>query len=190
MISGPLRKVNGLVYAVKSKRLRLQSTGAAARSAPAAGRRGTMTVIRDQIVLVTGASRGLGKAFVAALLARGAQKVYATARDPQTIAVDEARVVPLRLDVTDVASVAALVAQVGDLTMLVNNAGILVGASLLTGDLDAVRREFETNFYGPLHVTRALAPLILGNGGGAILNVHSALSWIALGSSYSGTMAT
>lgn len=148
-----------------------------------------MTRIRDQVVLVTGASRGLGNAFVAELLARGAKKVYATARDPQTIAIGEARVVPLRLDVTDVASVAALAAQVGDLTMLVNNAGILVGASLLTGDLDAVRQEFETNFYGPLHVTRALAPLIVANGGGAIVNVHSALSWIALGGSYSATKA-
>ncbi|HEV7126492.1 MAG TPA: SDR family NAD(P)-dependent oxidoreductase, partial [Ktedonobacterales bacterium] len=90
-----------------------------------------MTLIRDQVVLVTGASRGLGKAFVAELLARGAKKVYATARDPRTIAIDDARVVPLPLDITDAASVNALAAQVGDLTMLVNNAGILVGASLL-----------------------------------------------------------
>ncbi len=148
-----------------------------------------MTSIRNQTVLVTGSSRGLGKAFVRELLDRGAKKVYATARDPQTVTVDDPRVVALPLDVTDLASVSALADQVGDLTILINNAGIYAGASLLGGDLAEVRREFETNFYGPLNVTRALAPIIVGNGGGAILDVHSVLSWIALGGSYSAGKA-
>src|SRR5882672_41651 len=144
-----------------------------------------MTDISKQTALVTGGARGLGKALVDELLARGVRKVYATARDPRTVTTDDPRVVPVQLEVTGADSVAAVAREVGDLTLLINNAGVYVGASLLTGDLDAVRREFETNFFGPLRVTQALAPIIVANGGGAILNVHSALSWIALGNSYS-----
>ena len=66
------------------------------------------------------------------------------------------------------------------MTILINNAGASVGASFLDSPVDDVRREFETNFYGPLLITRAFAPVIERNGGGHILNVHSALSWIAL----------
>lgn len=148
-----------------------------------------MTTIKDQVVLVTGASRGLGKAFVDGLLARGATKVYAAVRTPSSVDVTDARVVPVALDVTDPASVAALAAQTPDVTMLINNAGIAANASLLTGDLDEIRTEFETNFFGPVAVTRALAPVIVANGGGAIVNVHSVLSWLALGRSYSATKA-
>ena len=148
-----------------------------------------MTVLNDQVALVTGASRGLGKAFVAELLARGVSKVYATARNPLSVDASDPRVVPLRLDVTDPASSAALAAEIPDLTVLINNAGIAVGASLYSGDLDEVRREFETNFYGPVLVTRALGPIIAGNGGGAVLNVASVLSWIALSGSYSANKA-
>jgi NAD(P)-dependent dehydrogenase (short-subunit alcohol dehydrogenase family) len=148
-----------------------------------------MTDISKQTALVTGGARGLGKALVDELLARGVRKVYATARDPRTVTTDDPRVVPVQLEVTGADSVAAVAREVGDLTLLINNAGVYVGASLLTGDLDAVRREFETNFFGPLRVTQALAPIIVANGGGAILNVHSALSWIALGNSYSAAKA-
>jgi NAD(P)-dependent dehydrogenase (short-subunit alcohol dehydrogenase family) len=148
-----------------------------------------MTDIKQQVALVTGANRGLGKAFVAELLNRGAAKVYATARDPRTIDTSDPRVVALRLDVTDPASVAAVAERVPDLTVLINNAGVYVGTSPLTGDLDAVRGEFETNFFGPLLTARSLVPLIVGNGGGAVLNVHSILSWLAVGGSYSATKA-
>jgi NAD(P)-dependent dehydrogenase (short-subunit alcohol dehydrogenase family) len=148
-----------------------------------------MTDIQGQIALVTGASRGLGKAFVAGLLDRGAAKVYAAARDPRAVEGTDPRVVPVRLDVTDPDSVAALAGQVDDLTMLVNNAGVFAAESLLTGNLDAIRREFETNFYGPVLVTRALAPIIVANGGGVLLNVHSVLSWLSSGNSYSATKA-
>jgi NAD(P)-dependent dehydrogenase (short-subunit alcohol dehydrogenase family) len=148
-----------------------------------------MTDIKQQVALVTGANRGLGKAFVTELLARGAAKVYATARDPRTLDTGDPRVVPLQLDVTDPASVAAVAERVPDLTVLINNAGVYVGASPLTGDLDAVRGEFETNFFGPLLAARSLVPVIVGNGGGAVLNVHSILSWLAVAGSYSATKA-
>jgi NAD(P)-dependent dehydrogenase (short-subunit alcohol dehydrogenase family) len=148
-----------------------------------------MTDIKERVALVTGANRGLGKAFVEGLLERGAARVYATARDPESVHTTDPRVVPLPLDVTDAASVAAIAADVPDLNLLINNAGVYVGTSPLTGDLDRIRAELETNYFGPLRVARALAPVIAGNGGGALLNVHSILSWLAVGGSYSASKA-
>jgi NAD(P)-dependent dehydrogenase (short-subunit alcohol dehydrogenase family) len=135
--------------------------------------------------LVTGANRGLGKAFAEALLARGATTVYATARHPDRI--DVPGVVPLRLDITDQASIDAAAAEVGDLDILVNNAGISTDAPLLGASLENVRREFDTNFWGTLNVTRAFAPRLAG---GAILNVISALSWYAFAPASNGYAAS
>jgi short-subunit dehydrogenase len=88
-------------------------------------------------------------------------------------------VTPLALDVTDPDSVRAAAAAAPDVDLLVNNAGLAAYTDLVTGDLDAIRREMETNFFGPLHVVRAFAPVLAGNGGGAVLNVLSVLSWIS-----------
>ncbi|MGW4637814.1 SDR family oxidoreductase [Sphaerisporangium sp. NPDC004334] len=126
-------------------------------------------------VLVTGANRGLGRQFALSLLDRGAGKVYATARRPELI--DVPGVVPLRLDVTDPASIAAAAAAAPDVTIVINNAGISTGANLVTGDLDVIRREMDTHFYGALNVIRAFAPQVAD---GAILNVLSAISWLAV----------
>jgi len=146
-----------------------------------------MTTIDQQIALVTGANRGLGKEFVTQLLERGAQKVYATARDVSTIDTGDPRVVALQLDVTDAESVRVAAEAAQDVTVLVNNAGIVTGARVLDVDQTDVRREFETNFFGPLQVTAALAPRIVANGGGVVLDVHSALSWISFGGTYETT---
>ena len=146
-----------------------------------------MTALKGASVFVTGGSRGIGKALVEELYVRGAGKVYATARDPRTVTHPDA--VPVALEVTDPASVAAAAALAEDVTVLINNAGAAVGASFLDSPVDDVRREFETNFYGPLLLTRAFAPIIERNGGGHILNVHSVLSWLALGGSYSASKA-
>jgi NAD(P)-dependent dehydrogenase (short-subunit alcohol dehydrogenase family) len=124
--------------------------------------------------LVTGANRGLGKRFAVQLVERGA-KVYAAARRPETI--DLPGVIPLQLDITDPESVARAAAEAGDVTVLINNAGVSTGASLLTGPMDDVRQEMETHYFGTLNVTRAFAPIIEANGGGSILNVLSVLSW-------------
>jgi NAD(P)-dependent dehydrogenase (short-subunit alcohol dehydrogenase family) len=146
-----------------------------------------MTAIEGSTVLVTGGSRGLGRALVEGLYARGAEKVYATARDPRTITHPDA--VALALEVTDPASVAAAAEQAGDVTILINNAGIATGASFLGSPVADIRREFETNFFGPLLTTRAFAPVIERNGGGHLLNIHSVLSWITVPEleSYSAT---
>ncbi|MEE6257605.1 SDR family oxidoreductase [Plantactinospora sonchi] len=143
--------------------------------------------IQDSVVFVTGGSRGLGQALVAEVLARGAAKVYATARDPKTIA-SHPRVVPVRLEVTDPASVAAATADAQDVNLLINNAGATLGADFLKGDLEEVRHEFEINFFGPLHVTRALAPRLVANGG-HLLNIHSVLSWYAAFGAYAASKA-
>ncbi|WP_426511946.1 SDR family oxidoreductase [Dactylosporangium sp. McL0621] len=141
----------------------------------------------NEVVLVTGGNRGLGKAFVEEALARGARKVYAAARDPRSVSTPGA--VPLALDVTDPESVRRAAAEAPDVTVLINNAGITTDSSLLHGDLDDIRREFETNFFGTINVTRAFAPVLAANGGGHVLDVHSVLSWISQGTSYSSTKA-
>ncbi|MEV5716819.1 SDR family oxidoreductase [Amycolatopsis mediterranei] len=132
--------------------------------------------LADSTVLVTGANRGFGRALAAELLGRGAT-VYAGARDPGR--VDLPGATPIPLDITDPASIAAAVKATGDVTVLINNAGSPPGAELLTGDVDAIRHEMDTHFFGTLSVVRGFAPQIAANGGGAILNVLSGLSWVS-----------
>ena len=135
--------------------------------------------IDGSVALVTGANRGLGAAFCRVLLDRGATTVYAGARDPA--AVTMTGVVPVRLDITSAADVAAAAERCGDVTLLVNNAGITTGTAALADDaLEMARREFETNVLGPLAMSRALAPTLAANGGGAIVNVLSVLSWYSM----------
>lgn len=143
--------------------------------------------IAGSTALVTGANRGLGRHFALALLERGAAKVYATSRNPD--AVDLPGVEVLALDITDPASVAAAAAAAGDVTLLVNNAGISLAESLVTGDLAVVRRELDTHLWGTLDVVRAFAPVLQRNGGGAIANVLSALSWFSFPGSGSYSVA-
>ena len=133
--------------------------------------------IDGSTALVTGANRGLGRHVAQELLERGARKVYATARNPELVDLPGSEV--LQLDITDARSVAAAAARAGDTTLLINNAGISTGTNLITGDLAAIRREMDTHFYGTLDVVRAFAPILSANGGGAILNVLSALSWFS-----------
>jgi len=135
--------------------------------------------IAHSVAFVTGANRGLGLAFARALLAGGARKVYAAARDPDAVSLPG--VTAVRLDVTDPDAVAAAARAAGDVDLLVNNAGIARGSAFLAdGGVEAARAEMETNYFGPLLVSRAFAPILARNGGGAILNVLSALSWISL----------
>ena len=142
-----------------------------------------MTSLTDQTVLVTGANRGMGREYVAQLLDRGVAQVYAAARDPQAVNVADARVVPLRLDVTDAASVANAASVASDVSVLINNAGIARGASVLDRDASSLREELETNLFGPLAMASAFADRIAERSG-AIVNVASVLAWMPVGASY------
>ena len=145
-----------------------------------------MTNLDGAVVLVTGANGGLGIEFVQQALDRGASKVYATARTPK--AWDDARVIPLALDVTDAASIAAAAAAASDTSILINNAGV-GGGGRISGDLEPIRAIFETNFFGAIAVAAAFAPVLAANGGGALVNVHSLLSWNGVAGAYSATKA-
>jgi NAD(P)-dependent dehydrogenase (short-subunit alcohol dehydrogenase family) len=128
-------------------------------------------------VLVTGANRGIGLAFAREALARGARKVYAGARNPANVTL--AGVEPIRLDVTRPDDVAAAAQRCADVTLLINNAGIAsVGGFLAEGSVESARQQLETNFFGPLRLSQAFAPVLAANGGGAIVNVLSIASWI------------
>ncbi|PKO30547.1 MAG: short-chain dehydrogenase [Betaproteobacteria bacterium HGW-Betaproteobacteria-9] len=133
--------------------------------------------IENSVVLITGANRGIGLAFARELLARGARKVYAAARNPATVTLPGVQA--LQLDVTKPDQIAAAVRQAGDVTLVINNAGIAQPGGFLAEDSEAVtRRIFETNVYGVLNVSKAFAPVLKANGGGALLNVLSVASWV------------
>lgn len=134
--------------------------------------------IENSVALVTGANRGIGLTFAQELLQRGAAKVYAAARQPETI--DTPGVVPLQLDVTDLAQVAAAARTASDTTLLINNAGFSSHAPLITGDPAGTRAEMETNYFGTLDIIRSFAPHLATHGGGAILNVMSVMAWLTL----------
>ncbi len=133
--------------------------------------------IKNAVVLVTGANRGIGLTFARELLARGARKVYAGVRNPAT--VTQSGVQALRLDVNSPEDVAAAAALAPDVTLVINNAGIAQPGGFLVADSeDVARRIFETNFFGVLRVSKAFAPVLKANGGGALLNVLSVASWV------------
>ncbi|GAA4385788.1 SDR family oxidoreductase [Tsukamurella soli] len=138
-------------------------------------------------VLVTGATGGLGREFVRQTLERGAHKVYAgTRRDHDW---HDPRVVPVRLDVTDAQQIAATAETAADTGLLINNAGVKGAPSLLASPFEEIRATFEANVFGPLALTRALAPALAAAGGGAVVDVHSVLSWLAQPGAYSGSKA-
>jgi NAD(P)-dependent dehydrogenase (short-subunit alcohol dehydrogenase family) len=135
--------------------------------------------IEGSVAFVSGANRGLGETFTRLLLANGAARVYGGARDPGTITVPG--VVPVLLDITSASNVEAAASLAGDVTLLVNNAGISTGTGIFAADaVEQAHREFETNVFGPMAMSRAFAPRLAANGGGAIVNVLSVLSWLSM----------
>ena len=154
------------------------------------------TTINEIVALVTGANRGIGRAFVDTLIARGARKVYAGTRSREAFAdlraIDPERVVPVQLDITDSMQVADVAAQAEDVNLLVNNAGMALFAPALAEDnLAAARKEMEVNYFGTLRVSRAFAKTLASNGGGGIVNIVSiaGVQNFPLAATYSGSKA-
>lgn len=146
--------------------------------------------IKGSVVLVTGANRGIGAEWVRQLSERGAAKIYAAARNPETVTPAEG-VVPIALDVNEPAQVAAAAEQAGDVQIVINNAAVVHGQPIVTADLAQVRNEFDTNVFGLLSVAQAFAPVLKANGGGALVNALSAVSWFSFPgmAGYSATKA-
>lgn len=141
--------------------------------------------IQHCTALVTGGNRGIGEAFVRALLAAGARKVYVGTRHlpdaEHLLRAHPDQIVPVALDVTDPAQIAAAATTCTDIALLVNNAGAFLNQTLMGApDLTAARLEMEVNYFGPLQLCRALAPALRAQGGGAILNVLSAGALVAV----------
>jgi NAD(P)-dependent dehydrogenase (short-subunit alcohol dehydrogenase family) len=139
--------------------------------------------ISSSIALVTGANRGIGRAFVEGLLRGGARRVYAAARNPAllepVVALDRARVIPLKIDITSWRDVETAAQAAADVNLLINNAGVLASGNVLASDVGLLQQDMETNYLGTLTMIRHFAPVIERNGGGAIINV---LTLIALAS--------
>lgn len=146
-----------------------------------------MIRIEGTVALVTGGQRGLGHAFVDELLRRDAAKVYATARVPKPS--EDPRVEPMALDVTDPGSVTAAAIRARDVDIVVNNAGVVLPAPLLRAEMSDVVATFETNVFGPLRVAQAFAPILAANGGGALIDIHSVLSWGSGAAAYGASKA-
>ena len=141
--------------------------------------------IKDSVAFVTGSNRGIGKSYIAALLKGGAKKVYAGMRDVgefSAIAAEwpeehRGKVEPINLDITNEGHIRSALTKAGDVTLLINNAGIANFAGLISADnLDSARQEMEVNYFGTLRVTRAFAPILKKNGGGALVNVLTVAS--------------
>jgi NAD(P)-dependent dehydrogenase (short-subunit alcohol dehydrogenase family) len=133
--------------------------------------------VEGAVALVTGAGRGLGRVFARELVRRGAATVYGAARDPG--AVTEPGVSPVALDITDPVRVAQAARQCADVSLLVNNAGVMTHSPLIGAtSIDGARLEMETNYFGTLAMCRAFTPVLAANGGGALVNVLSVVSWL------------
>jgi len=140
--------------------------------------------IRDSVAFITGANRGIGLAFAQELLAAGARKIYAGARDPKSITLEGVH--PVRLDVTKPETISAAASKYTDVNLLINNAGIALWTGFLApNSVEAARAEMATNYLGPLLLSRAFAPILAKNGGGAVVNLLSIrdvrhLSWVSV----------
>ena len=140
-----------------------------------------MTKLTNRVVMVTGASRGLGKALVELFLTHDIKRIYATARSSSSLpAFSDHRVMPIALDIGDAEQIETIAVQATDVDILVNNVGINLFGSILTTPLEHIEQEFAVNLFGTLNMVRAFYPVISANGGGNIVNLNSICSFAAM----------
>jgi NAD(P)-dependent dehydrogenase (short-subunit alcohol dehydrogenase family) len=137
--------------------------------------------VQESVAFVTGANRGIGQAYVEALVQAGARRIYVAARSTDTlkdvVAIAPDRIIPIALDVTNLDQVTAAAQAAQDVTLLINNAGVLGSGGLFTPtSVETAQWEMTTNYFGTLSMVRAFAPILQGNGGGAIINMMSVVS--------------
>ncbi|WP_085899361.1 SDR family oxidoreductase [Kiloniella majae] len=142
-----------------------------------------MSKIIGKVALVTGANRGLGRAFVEELIAGGASKVYAAARNTDSLADlvkgKEDKIIPVQLDVNQPETINAIANEFKDVSLLINNAGIARFTSFMNASsLDDARDEMETNYFAPLNMIRAFASVLKANDGGAVVNISSVAGYV------------
>jgi len=152
--------------------------------------------IQDSVAVVTGANRGIGQAYVQALVLGGARRIYATARSVETlqevVAIAPERIIPIKLDVTNPEQVNNIAQIAQDATLLINNAGVAgTGGLFAPNSVETAQWEFNTNYFGTLYMIRAFAPILQRNGGGTIVNLLSIVSVVNIPvfSSYSASKA-
>ncbi len=137
--------------------------------------------VRDKTILVTGANRGIGKAITNTLLKHGAGKIYAAVRRAASadslVESHVDKVVPLQFDLTQPNTIKAAADTASDVTLVINNAGVLRTATAFSDDaIEALKFEMEANVYGLIHVAQAFAPVLKANGGGALVQLNSVVS--------------
>jgi NAD(P)-dependent dehydrogenase (short-subunit alcohol dehydrogenase family) len=137
--------------------------------------------VQESVAFVTGANRGIGQAYVEALVQAGVRRIYVAARRIDTlkdvVAIAPDRIIPIALDVTNLDQVTAAAQAAQDVTLLINNAGVLGSGGLFTPtSVETAQWEMTTNYFGTLSMVRAFAPILQGNGGGAIINMMSVVS--------------
>ncbi len=137
-----------------------------------------MKTLNNDVAVVTGAARGIGKALVSELLAQGVKKVYAIGRSASITAAfaGNAKVIALQADVTNAAEVQAAAEKAKDATLIFSNAGVLDFGNILSTPVETIERNFATNFYGQINVARSFAPVLEKNGGGHLVLLLSVVS--------------
>lgn len=127
----------------------------------------------NKVVFVSGANRGIGKAIVDALLKQNVAKIYAAARQPQSLKFNDPRVVPVELDITNRAQIDAAAKLAGDVDVLINNAGVATFANIVNATTPDLMVDMQVNYFGTLSMVNAFVPVLEKKGGGAIANVIS-----------------
>lgn len=140
-----------------------------------------MQTLKDKVILITGANRGIGESLVKSSLEKGASKIYATARNLSKMPnFGDKRVVTLELDITDNAQILKVAEKTKDVEVLINNAGILSQGNVLMGEISAVENDMKVNYYGTINMMRVFAPILEKNAPSKIINIVSIVAYSPL----------